>query len=194
VAGWLTCALTGLLVSPISWDHHWVWIAPALVLFADTAVRAEGAQRRAWAALTVAVAAVYGAWPGHWTGPSGLVPQGLLGFFIGPHPDHLKYHLRGAGVISWNLYVLGGLALLALAVAGAARAGVLRRHPASTLRWPYPGVPVMRRVLSARRARTRRDRGPLHSPGRDSDVEATVWPGSGRSAVSEPTGQPVRPT
>jgi alpha-1,2-mannosyltransferase len=194
VAGWLTCALTGLLVSPISWDHHWVWIAPALVLFADTAVRAEGAQRRAWAALTVAVAAIFGGWPAHWTGPSALVPQGLLGFFIGPHPDHLKYHLRGAGVISWNLYVLVGLALLALAVAGAARTGVLRRRPASALLWPYPGVPVLRRALSARRARTRRDRGPLQSPGRDGDVAATVWPGSGHSAVSEATGQPVRPT
>ena len=25
-------AVTGLLVSPVSWSHHWVWIAPALVL------------------------------------------------------------------------------------------------------------------------------------------------------------------
>ncbi|HEX3923529.1 MAG TPA: glycosyltransferase 87 family protein [Streptosporangiaceae bacterium] len=193
VPGWLTCALTGLLVSPISWDHHWVWIVPVLVLFADAAVRAEGARRRAWAALTVAVAAIYGGWPAHWTGPSALVPQGLLGFFIGPHPDHLKYHLRGAGVISWNLYVLAGLALLALAVAGAARTGVPRRRPASALLWPYPGVSVMRRALSARRARTRRDRGPLQSPERDGDVAATVWPGSGHSAVSEATGQPLRP-
>ena len=190
--GLLMAAVTGLLVSPISWDHHWVWIAGVLVLFADAAVRAEGAQRRAWAALTVAVAAIFGGWPAYWTGPSALVPQGLLGFFIGPHPDHLKYHLRGAGVISWNLYVLAGLGLLALAVAGAARTGVLRRRSASALLWPYPGVPVMRRALSARRARTRRDSGPLQSPGRDGDVAATVWPGSGHSAVSEATGQPVR--
>ena len=26
----LVTALTGLLVSPISWDHHWVWIALAV--------------------------------------------------------------------------------------------------------------------------------------------------------------------
>src|ERR1700761_6373221 len=26
----LTTALTGLLVSPVSWDHHWVWIALAI--------------------------------------------------------------------------------------------------------------------------------------------------------------------
>src|SRR5258708_39895223 len=28
--GLLTCALTGLLISPISWLHHWVWVAPWL--------------------------------------------------------------------------------------------------------------------------------------------------------------------
>src|SRR5690606_24023381 len=30
VMGVLLCALTGLLVSPISWSHHWVWLIPAL--------------------------------------------------------------------------------------------------------------------------------------------------------------------
>jgi hypothetical protein len=25
VEGWVTCALTALLISPVSWDHHWVW-------------------------------------------------------------------------------------------------------------------------------------------------------------------------
>lgn len=28
VLGVVLCALTGLLVSPISWSHHWVWIVP----------------------------------------------------------------------------------------------------------------------------------------------------------------------
>ncbi len=27
-AGWVTCAVTGVLISPISWDNHWVWIVP----------------------------------------------------------------------------------------------------------------------------------------------------------------------
>jgi alpha-1,2-mannosyltransferase len=121
VPGWLTCALTGLLVSPISWDHHWVWIVPVLVLFVDAAVRARGAARWAYGALAAGFGAVYGAWPDHWTGSLALVPQGLLGFFIGPHPELEKYHLHGVQVISWNLYVLGGLALLALAAAAAAR-------------------------------------------------------------------------
>ena len=38
--GLLACALTGLLVSPISWDHHWVWIVPGVAVAATYAVRA----------------------------------------------------------------------------------------------------------------------------------------------------------
>ncbi|MDX6338170.1 MAG: alpha,2-mannosyltransferase [Streptosporangiaceae bacterium] len=38
--GLLACALTGLLVSPISWDHHWVWIVPGVAVAAAYAVRA----------------------------------------------------------------------------------------------------------------------------------------------------------
>jgi len=121
VQGWLTCALTGLLVSPISWDHHWVWMVPVLVVLADAAVRARGAARWAYGALAAGVAALFGAWPDHWAGPGALVPQGLLGLFTGPHPVHEKYHLYGLQVISWNLYLLVGLALFALAVAAAAR-------------------------------------------------------------------------
>src|SRR6266436_1747517 len=40
VSGLLMAALTGLLVSPISWDHHWVWIAPGALVAAHYAVRA----------------------------------------------------------------------------------------------------------------------------------------------------------
>ncbi len=46
-AGWLTCAVTGVLVSPISWDDHWVWIVPMLVLLTDAAVCARRAARLA---------------------------------------------------------------------------------------------------------------------------------------------------
>ena len=38
--GLLAAALTGLLVSPISWDHHWVWIVPGVAVAATYAVRA----------------------------------------------------------------------------------------------------------------------------------------------------------
>lgn len=47
LAGVVTCAVTGLLLSPISWSHHWVWIVPALVLAADRALRGAQRARRA---------------------------------------------------------------------------------------------------------------------------------------------------
>jgi alpha-1,2-mannosyltransferase len=122
VRGWLACALTGVLVSPISWDHHWVWVVPALVAATDAAVRSEGARRWGGWLAAAGLVAVYGDWPARWIGPGALLPQGLLGFFAGPHPGHQEYHLRGLLVISWNLYVLGGLGLLALALAAAGRA------------------------------------------------------------------------
>lgn len=46
----------GLLVSPTSWSHHWVWIAPALLVATATAWRARS---RWWAAVTVATGAVF---------------------------------------------------------------------------------------------------------------------------------------
>jgi alpha-1,2-mannosyltransferase len=39
MVGVLVCALTGLLVSPVSWSHHWVWVAPMLVVLAELATR-----------------------------------------------------------------------------------------------------------------------------------------------------------
>ncbi len=34
VAGMLACAIAGLLVSPLSWHEHWVWIVPVLMWLA----------------------------------------------------------------------------------------------------------------------------------------------------------------
>ncbi len=64
--GFLCCAVTGLLVSPMSWTHHWVWAVPLLVWLAVTAWRRRSA---AWAlAWLVAVALFSGIfaipWPG----------------------------------------------------------------------------------------------------------------------------------
>ena len=46
-AGLMVCALTALLISPISWDHHWVWIVPGLTVLIDAAVRAGRRMRAA---------------------------------------------------------------------------------------------------------------------------------------------------
>src|SRR5947199_2553370 len=49
VPAMLACALTGLLVSPLSWDHHWVWVAPGIALLAHLgATSARGLVRTAW--------------------------------------------------------------------------------------------------------------------------------------------------
>jgi len=55
-AGWrltavCACGLVGLLVSPISWSHHWIWSVP-LVLGLALEVRSRAARACAWALLT----------------------------------------------------------------------------------------------------------------------------------------------
>ena len=52
----VTLAAVGLLVSPTSWSHHWVWVAPALLVAAATA---WAKRSTAWTAVTVAMAAVF---------------------------------------------------------------------------------------------------------------------------------------
>jgi alpha-1,2-mannosyltransferase len=143
VAGWVACAQTGLLVSPVSWDHHWVWVVPLLVLLADAAVRARGGARWAYWALAGLVAALFSAWPAHWTGPFAFVPGGLFDCFVGRHSPRLKYHLHGLQLISWNLFVLAGLLILAGLAAGAVLAW--RRGPGPR---PGPGDHLMRRPIS----------------------------------------------
>jgi len=95
--GLAVCALTGVLVSPISWSHHWVWwVVPALCL-------AWAAHRRRSAALGLLLVAI-------------SVP-----FYVGPfwHIDRDNWEIRPVG---WqqpisDTYVLLGLAALAVTVA-----------------------------------------------------------------------------
>ena len=89
MAGFLCCAVTGLLVSPISWTHHWVWAVPLLVWLTVTAWR----RRSAACALTAAAAAVI-----------------FSGFMPLPWPGHPADAGRMAAS---DLYVLFGLAVLA---------------------------------------------------------------------------------
>ncbi|HEX6448984.1 MAG TPA: glycosyltransferase 87 family protein [Trebonia sp.] len=136
-AGLMACALTALLVSPISWDHHWVWIAPGLALIIDVAVRARGGARALWLALGGAVLVVYGAWPDFWSATAGLLHGGLINyapassFAHGDNPHYAEYHWHGLQLIAGNLYLLGGLALFVIMLAAAfyvarTRGGVTR--------------------------------------------------------------------
>jgi alpha-1,2-mannosyltransferase len=100
LAGVACCATTGLLISPISWTHHWVWAVPLLV--ALTAV----AWRRRSLGYGLAAVAV------------GVV-------FWGHIPMHPPGHPSSAGrLLTGDLYVLCGLAVLA----GTALLLTLERH------------------------------------------------------------------
>jgi alpha-1,2-mannosyltransferase len=124
-AGLMVCALTALLVSPISWDHHWVWVAPGLAVLVDAAVRAGNRWVRAgWFAAAAVVVVAFGAWPRFWLGPdSGLLQGGLIwyapisAFSSGDNPKYVEYHYRGLQQFAGNLYVIVGLALFVLALA-----------------------------------------------------------------------------
>jgi alpha-1,2-mannosyltransferase len=66
--GVLVSAATGLLVSPVTWDHHMVWIVPVIIWLACAADRPAGGW--AWA---VAAAALF------WWAPFWAVPHRLPG-------------------------------------------------------------------------------------------------------------------
>jgi alpha-1,2-mannosyltransferase len=127
-AGLMVCALTALLVSPISWDHHWVWIAPGLAVLVDAAVRARTALcRAAWYALAAAVLVLFGAWPQFWSRTAGLLQGGLINyapassFAHGDNPAYAEYHWHGLQLLAGNLELLVGLGLFLVAVAAALR-------------------------------------------------------------------------
>ncbi|MHB8219126.1 MAG: glycosyltransferase 87 family protein [Acidimicrobiales bacterium] len=63
--GLLVCATTGLIVSPITWAHHMVWIVPVLIWLVWAADRPTGG--RIWA---LAAAALFW-WAPIWTVPNG---------------------------------------------------------------------------------------------------------------------------
>lgn len=73
-------AAFALLVSPTSWSHHWVWVAPALLVIVMVAVRARSV---GWALTAVLLGTAFVAAPFHylprdgfemtWSGPQQLV-------------------------------------------------------------------------------------------------------------------------
>ncbi|AYA21337.1 DUF2029 domain-containing protein [Streptomyces alfalfae] len=58
----LCCAVTALLVSPVSWSHHWVWCVPMLLLLGFDAVRRGGRGRWAVSGGAALVFVSYALW------------------------------------------------------------------------------------------------------------------------------------
>ena len=108
--GAMCAALTALLVSPISWTHHWVWCVPILVLLAAEAAaeaaRPRPVRRLRWRpllALGLLTFAGYGMW---------LMPH--------QHPDS-SLHLAPWQQLPSSVYPAFGLLLLGTAVVRPAR-------------------------------------------------------------------------
>ena len=127
VPAMLACALTGLLVSPLSWDHHWVWVAPGIALLAHLgAVARRRAVRAAWWAAASCLFLIFASWPQFWNlGQSGLTPAGLgwyapgTYFATGSKPWYHEFHWHGLQLLAGNSAVLTGLACLAALVVAA---------------------------------------------------------------------------
>lgn len=135
--GLTLAAATSLLVSPISWSHHYVYVLPALVLAAygprRTAARVAG---------VAALVALFAAWPlpigddGGYHASVQLLPRGLLR--LAPHGGgNLEFTWRGLELIAGNYYVV----VVAVFIAGAACVLALTRRspaPAAVERVPEP--------------------------------------------------------
>jgi len=89
-------ALAGLLVSPVSWTHHWVWITPLVIVLLVRARTAPGVS--GWVAAGLASVWVF-------TTAIRLV---WLGDGVGADPEVAKYYR----LLAANSYVLlAGLSL-----------------------------------------------------------------------------------
>ncbi len=98
--GVLLCAATGLMVSPISWTHHYVWIVPVLAWLALAADRPQGWR---WWFLGAAVLFV--------AAPMSSVPQ-----YLHHYSNPLQY-------AQGNAFFLAALAFVALTSAMVWRRG-----------------------------------------------------------------------
>ncbi|WP_052441250.1 glycosyltransferase 87 family protein [Streptacidiphilus anmyonensis] len=106
-------AVVGLLASPISWSHHWVWILPVLVLGADRAWRGATARDRLTAALPpLAALLLFAAWPRYQGPTQGTIPSGII--WGVPYNNDAEYTWHGLQIAQGELYTLLGLAFLAV--------------------------------------------------------------------------------
>ncbi|MFC9230419.1 glycosyltransferase 87 family protein [Streptomyces decoyicus] len=111
----VACAATALLVSPISWSHHWVWCVPMVILPGSEALRRSGTAARRWWAATAALGLLFCSFALWWV----------------PHRwhHHEELHQNGVQMLLSDAYPIAGLALLALTGARLWRLGARPWRP-----------------------------------------------------------------
>ena len=101
-------ALTALLVSPVSWTHHWVWITVFLMVLTDGVSRLRGTAQTILVAAPALVAAAFTLWPSRVRDDAPFQANGIV---------WLAYrHGKTFQTIGEQLYVFAGLTMLVLAV------------------------------------------------------------------------------
>ncbi|HEX8495819.1 MAG TPA: glycosyltransferase 87 family protein, partial [Actinomycetales bacterium] len=106
----VTVAGFALLVSPTSWSHHWVWIAPALLVVVAQAVRLGS---RGWAAAAAVLVVTFTVAPFRWL----------------PHEHEAELSWTAAQQVVGATYVIAGV--LALVAVRRAVTSSVRSAPAT---------------------------------------------------------------
>jgi alpha-1,2-mannosyltransferase len=124
-------AFTALLVSPVSWSHHWVWVAVLLPLLGDVVLRMRGRAQVIAAGLLPAWTMMLLAWPLRRRPEDPLKANGII-WVAYRHDQPVRW-------LGENIYVLAVLGTMLLA------AWWLRNHRDSP-RIPPP-IPPQRRGI-----------------------------------------------
>ncbi|MFF4606321.1 glycosyltransferase 87 family protein [Streptomyces sp. NPDC001339] len=137
----VACAATALLISPISWSHHWVWCIPMLILLGSEALHraahrpAAGAEHgeprrrmptaaRRWWTTTIALGLLFFSFALWWV----------------PHRwhRHEELHQNGVQMLLSGVYPIAGTVILTLAGVRLWRLRRLSRTPAPLNRTVAP--------------------------------------------------------
>jgi alpha-1,2-mannosyltransferase len=119
-------AAGGLLASPLSWSHHWVWIAPALVALTYAWLRLS---KVSLVVLIAILATIFG------IGPHSLLPNGSDREFTWTFWQQLvgnSYVWVGVALLGWALYhVRSPIPPESVAVIASAEIGSTKHHNTS---------------------------------------------------------------
>lgn len=99
LGGTAVTGTTGLLVSPVSWTHHWVWVLPALVILLQGGMRSRIAAAAGYLLFVIA--------PMWFTPRSGPEEYGFHGLETVIANGYLIAGLAFLGYMCWRAYRVG---------------------------------------------------------------------------------------